>query len=143
MHRDGRVLLRELGEARLAAARGQHVAPSEAHRRATARPIPDEAPVTRTARPSSVPMGAIAYGRADRRPSPPAALTMPSPSTQAGHMEFLVNINVALPSGMPDDRRQELYAAEAVQAASLAAAGRLVRLWRYRDAPRNWGLARR
>src|SRR5262249_31130099 len=49
--------------------------------------------------------------------------------TPAGHMEFLVNINVALPHGMPDDERQELYGAEAVQAAALAAAGRLAGGW--------------
>ena len=49
-------------------------------------------------------------------------------------------MNVALPSGMPSDRRQELYAAEAVQAASLAAAGRLVRLWRIPGRTANWGL---
>jgi muconolactone D-isomerase len=55
-------------------------------------------------------------------------------------MEFLVNMNVTLPSGMPSDRRQELYAAEAVQAASLAAAGRLVRLWRIPGRTANWGL---
>jgi muconolactone D-isomerase len=55
-------------------------------------------------------------------------------------MEFLVNIDVALPSGMPSDRRQELYAAEAVQAASLAAAGRLIRLWRIPGRTANWGL---
>jgi muconolactone D-isomerase len=55
-------------------------------------------------------------------------------------MEFLVNIDVALPSGMPSDRREELYAAEAVQAASLAAAGRLVRLWRIPGRTANWGL---
>ena len=57
-------------------------------------------------------------------------------------MEFLVNINVALPHGMPGDERQELYAAEAVQAAALAAAGRLVRLWRIPGRTANWGLWR-
>jgi muconolactone D-isomerase len=55
-------------------------------------------------------------------------------------MEFLVNINVALPSGMASHERQELYAAEAVQAAALAAAGRLVRLWRIPGRTANWGL---
>jgi muconolactone D-isomerase len=45
-------------------------------------------------------------------------------------MEFLVHISIALPPGMPDDERQALHAAERVQAASLAAAGQLVRLWR-------------
>ena len=55
-------------------------------------------------------------------------------------MEFLVNINVALPQGMPGDKRQELYAAEAVQAASLAEVGRLVRLWRIPGRTANWGL---
>lgn len=39
-------------------------APSRAHRRAIAFPIPDVAPVTKTARPSRFPMGAIAYDRA-------------------------------------------------------------------------------
>ena len=57
-------------------------------------------------------------------------------------MEFLVNINVALPPGMASDERQELHAAEAVQAASLAAAGRLVRLWRIPGRTANWGLWR-
>src|SRR6516225_5050536 len=41
-------------------------APSNAQRFAIARPIPDVAPVTRTVRPSSRPMGAIAYGRGSR-----------------------------------------------------------------------------
>ena len=57
-------------------------------------------------------------------------------------MEFLVNINIALPHGMPGDERQELYAAEAVQSAALAAAGRLVRLWRIPGRTANWGLWR-
>ena len=57
-------------------------------------------------------------------------------------MEYLVNIDVALPHGMPGEERQELYAAEAVQAASLAAAGRLVRLWRIPGRTANWGLWR-
>ena len=57
-------------------------------------------------------------------------------------MEFLVNINIALPPGMASHERQELHAAEAVQAASLAAAGRLVRLWRIPGRTANWGLWR-
>ena len=57
-------------------------------------------------------------------------------------MEFLVSIDVALPHGMPVEQRQELYAAEAVQAAALAAAGRLVRLWRIPGRTANWGLWR-
>src|SRR5262249_60782458 len=86
--------------------------------------------VTSTGRPSRLPMSAIAYGRG--RPASiaawrPAHAQSPPP---AGHMEFLVNINIALPHGMPDDERQELYGAEAVQAAALAAAGRLGRVWR-------------
>jgi len=55
-------------------------------------------------------------------------------------MEYLVHITIALPPGMPGDERQELYAAESVQAASLAKAGRLVRLWRIPGRTANWGL---
>jgi len=55
-------------------------------------------------------------------------------------MEYLVHITVSLPPGMPSGERQELYAAEAVQAASLARAGRLVRLWRIPGRTANWGL---
>ncbi len=57
-------------------------------------------------------------------------------------MEFLVHISIALPQGMPDEERRALYAAESVQAASLAAAGRLVRLWRIPGRTANWGLWR-
>ena len=57
-------------------------------------------------------------------------------------MEFLVHITIAMPLGMPDDERRALYAAESVQAASLAAAGRLVRLWRIPGRTANWGLWR-
>ena len=55
-------------------------------------------------------------------------------------MEFLVHITIALPSGMPSDERQALYAAESARAASLAKAGRLVRLWRIPGRTANWGL---
>jgi muconolactone D-isomerase len=57
-------------------------------------------------------------------------------------MEFLVHIEMTLPPGMPDGERRELYAAESVQAASLTAAGRLVRLWRIPGRTANWGLWR-
>jgi len=55
-------------------------------------------------------------------------------------MELLVHITIALPPEMSDNERQALYAAERVQAASLAAAGRLVRLWRIPGRTANWGL---
>jgi len=55
-------------------------------------------------------------------------------------MEFLVHITIALPPGMPSDERQALYAAESARAASLAKAGRLVRLWRIPGRTANWGL---
>lgn len=57
-------------------------------------------------------------------------------------MEFLVHIEIALPPGMPEVERRELYAAESAQAASLATAGRLVRLWRIPGRTANWGLWR-
>jgi len=55
-------------------------------------------------------------------------------------MEYLVHITITLPPGMPIGERQELYAAEAVQSAALARAGRLVRLWRIPGRTANWGL---
>ena len=55
-------------------------------------------------------------------------------------MEFLVHISIALPPGMPDDDRQRLYDAESRQAAALASAGQLVRLWRVPGRTANWGL---
>ena len=57
-------------------------------------------------------------------------------------MEFLVHININLPPGMPGDERQALSAAESAQAATLATAGRLVRLWRMPGRTANWGLWR-
>jgi muconolactone D-isomerase len=57
-------------------------------------------------------------------------------------MEFLVHITITLPSGMPTDERRDLYEAEAAQAASLAEAGPLVRLWRIPGRSANWGLWR-
>jgi len=57
-------------------------------------------------------------------------------------MEFLVHITITLPPDMPDGERRDLYAAEAAQAASLAAAGRLARLWRIPGRTANWGLWR-
>ena len=57
-------------------------------------------------------------------------------------MEFLVHIEIAVPPGMPDGERRELYAAESAQSASLAAAGRLLRLWRLPGRTANWGLWR-
>jgi muconolactone D-isomerase len=55
-------------------------------------------------------------------------------------MEFLVHITLTLPPEMPDGKRQALNAAESVRTASLAAAGRLVRLWRIPGRTANWGL---
>lgn len=55
-------------------------------------------------------------------------------------MEFLVRITIALPPGMSSAERQTLYAAESARAATLAAAGRLVRLWRIPGRTANWGL---
>ena len=69
--------------------------------------------------------------------SEPARLTQPNRQVS---MEFLVHITIALPPGMPSDERQALYDAESARAASLATAGRLVRLWRIPGRTANWGL---
>jgi muconolactone D-isomerase len=55
-------------------------------------------------------------------------------------MEFLVQADIRLPREMTDDQREELYAAEAIRAASLAAEGRLLRAWRIPGRRSNWGL---
>jgi muconolactone D-isomerase len=57
-------------------------------------------------------------------------------------MEFLVHITIALSAGIPSDERQALDAAESARAASLATAGRLVRLWRIPGRTANWVVAR-
>ncbi len=55
-------------------------------------------------------------------------------------MQFLVAMEVVLPSDMSVDRRTALYAAEAARAAELAADGVLKRLWRVPGRRANWGL---
>jgi muconolactone D-isomerase len=45
-------------------------------------------------------------------------------------MEFLVHIEIRFPDGMPEERRQELAAAEARRGRELIEAGTLVRIWR-------------
>jgi muconolactone D-isomerase len=57
-------------------------------------------------------------------------------------MEFLVHISIVIPQDMPDDERQRRYDAETRQAAALASAGQLVRLWRVPGRTANWGLWR-
>ncbi|TDB85915.1 muconolactone delta-isomerase [Actinomadura sp. KC216] len=57
-------------------------------------------------------------------------------------MEFLVNIEIALPDGLDPHRADELRAAERERAAELARAGVLVRLWRAPGRWANWGLWR-
>jgi len=55
-------------------------------------------------------------------------------------VEFLVSIRVELPAEFDDERRAALLAAEAARAAELAAAGRLVRLWRVPGRLANRGI---
>ncbi|WUI02672.1 muconolactone Delta-isomerase family protein [Spirillospora sp. NBC_00431] len=57
-------------------------------------------------------------------------------------MEFLVNIEIALPDGLDPHQVDRLRAAERQRAAELAQAGVLVRLWRVPGRWANWGLWR-
>src|SRR5689334_9849315 len=56
--------------------------------------------------------------------------------------EFLVRMEVLLPTDMDPGRRETLVTAEAERAAQLAADGVLVRLWRLPGRRANWGLWR-
>jgi muconolactone D-isomerase len=55
-------------------------------------------------------------------------------------VEFLVHIEVHWPPDGDPAERARLYAAEGARSAELAAAGRLVRLWRIPGRTANWGL---
>lgn len=55
-------------------------------------------------------------------------------------MEFLVRVDINVPSEMTDDERNALNEDEAAQAQALAASGRLVRIWRLPGRRSNWGL---
>lgn len=55
-------------------------------------------------------------------------------------MEFLVNIEVELPSDIDPDEAARLTAAERERAAELAAQGTIRRLWRVPGRRANWGL---
>lgn len=55
-------------------------------------------------------------------------------------MEFLVNIKFARLADLPEADRASIVAAERVRATDLAAAGRLVRIWRVPCQHENWGL---
>jgi muconolactone D-isomerase len=55
-------------------------------------------------------------------------------------MEFLVGIEFELPAGLDAAELDRLKSAEARQAAALAAAGTLKRIWRVPGRRANWGL---
>ena len=55
-------------------------------------------------------------------------------------VEFLVRIDIFLPSDMTEETRAKLFAAEATRAAILADEGDLIRLWRLPGRRSNWGL---
>lgn len=55
-------------------------------------------------------------------------------------MEFLVQIEVALPADMPEARRAELMAAEREQGQQLRRAGTIRRIWRVPGGLRNVGV---
>ena len=55
-------------------------------------------------------------------------------------MDFLVQIVVSWPPGIPDEEQRRLLAAESVRAKELAAEGRLRRLWRIPGQRANWGI---
>lgn len=55
-------------------------------------------------------------------------------------MEFLVHVELDLPSTLTVAQRDELAAAESARAAELRADGRLRRLWRIPGRRANWGL---
>lgn len=54
--------------------------------------------------------------------------------------EFLVNMHMQVPDSVTDQRREDLFQAEARRAAELADEGTLVRLWRTPGQRANWGL---
>lgn len=55
-------------------------------------------------------------------------------------MDFLVRIEVHLPADLPEQRRSELLAAEAVRGRELVAAGTLARIWRLPGRQANVGI---
>ncbi len=57
-------------------------------------------------------------------------------------VEFIVRIELTVPSGVNPDELARLRAQEASRAQALAAAGNIVRLWRSDSAWGNWGLWR-
>ena len=57
-------------------------------------------------------------------------------------MEFLVRIDVGLPSDIPDEARNELTAAELARGRALQDAGSLVRIWRVPGRHANIGVWR-
>lgn len=55
-------------------------------------------------------------------------------------MQFLVEINVALPGGLPKSEREALLAAELVRGRELIAMGAISAIWRVPGALRNVGV---
>jgi muconolactone D-isomerase len=55
-------------------------------------------------------------------------------------MEFLVRIDVRLPSGLPDEARDDLAAAESARGRELKDAGSIVRIWRVPGRHANVGV---
>lgn len=55
-------------------------------------------------------------------------------------MEYLVNIRLSIPPSMDEQAYKELVITERARAASLAEAGKLIRMWRVPGRRENWGL---
>jgi muconolactone D-isomerase len=55
-------------------------------------------------------------------------------------MQFLVEIKIAIPPGMPEGQRRELLAAESARGRELIAAGTLRGIWRIPGRLANWSL---
>jgi muconolactone delta-isomerase len=55
-------------------------------------------------------------------------------------MEFLVHVEINIPSSVPEDERRRIDEAEAARAAELARSGTIRRLWRIPGRRANWGL---